>query len=67
MKFLLFTKISELSMTDNQLHNITAFFNLVSFHALHVGVITLIFSNVKFKTQTAEVIFQIPSSKYQFT
>ena len=47
-------------MSYNQLHNITVFFNLVSLNALHVGVFSLIFSNVKFKTQTAKVIFPVP-------
>lgn len=47
-------------MSYNQLHNSTVFFNLVSLNALRAGAFSLIFSNVKFKTQTAKVIFPVP-------
>lgn len=59
-------------MNYNHLHSITVFFNLVSLNMLHIGVLTLIFSNVTFKTQTDMVIFlaSIPlnmnSPKYLF-
>lgn len=47
-------------MSYNQLHKNTVFFNFVSLNMLHVGVFSLIFSNVKFKMQTAKLIFLVP-------
>lgn len=44
-------------MNCNQLHSITVCSNLVSLNVLHTGVLSLIFSNAKFKTHTDKVIF----------
>lgn len=44
-------------MNHNQSHSIAVFFNLVSLSVLHIGILNLIFSNVKFKTHTDKVTF----------